>query len=318
MSDEENNLETTVKEFAMRLHNKLHEQKTELDESMLNPQDFEKLAPNECFQYVSDWVKELIELKRNFTVFQTFKGLPRDKTYQKSLQKLEEVSRNHNKVQHQLRLYIDELQSDVEKSKNKAKNIEFEFYKTVEELEAEKKMLELELQRKDKKIHRLRMINPKKIELSEGERKSLSFDITGGTTSKMIEVDNKRMEEEIKEKEKECRELEYQYNLLKKRLYNDRNQRNFSISQQFRHKYEEKCQEVLSIQKNLENWQVRKRQSRSHSPFDQVYTEPSLRRNSKSPLVRPAWKSNSSKKIIRVQSLKRTISTLSKPHLLDR
>lgn len=187
MNNASKDLVSSVLKFSQEFYDRFFSdvidiQRNELDESAIHPSEFQKMKSFESFQLVTDAIKELIELKRNFKLFQTFKNTSNDKIYQKALQKLESITRDHIKVQHQLRIYLEELQCDFDASIFNTDKAELQFLKEVDDLQAEKTSLEVLIDQKDKKIKSLKSQGSRKIEVSETERKTHSFDVAGGAT----------------------------------------------------------------------------------------------------------------------------------------
>lgn len=132
----------------------------------------------------------------------------------------------------------------------------------------------------------------------------------------MIDIDNKRMESEIKEKDKECRELETRFEGLKLRFRKERKRSEVTNSQFYKLKFEEKCSEVFNLHRDLTDAEIKNRQdkSRSQSPIEFLRTEPAERpRQSKSPLLRNNSNGNITKKLVRVRSARRSASSMYKP-----
>ena len=118
-------LEDKVMKLCRSLHEKLCEEAQELDESIMTSEEVNQLEPIEALKHMTEAIKELLSHQRNLKIFHEYQSFHNSEVVQTTLQKLEADIREHIKVENQLKLYCENVESCIEDSEKNNKKIEY-------------------------------------------------------------------------------------------------------------------------------------------------------------------------------------------------
>ena len=105
-------LEQAVYDLGIFLHTEMSTIKGDTDdEDTLSLSELLSLSPVDAIEYVSDVVRELLEYRRGLSRRKSLDEFTNIQKFEKALQKLENEVRNHIKVEQQLRLHIESIQT---------------------------------------------------------------------------------------------------------------------------------------------------------------------------------------------------------------
>ncbi|CAG9333170.1 unnamed protein product [Blepharisma stoltei] len=298
-------LERKVQKLCLKLHQGLFDMQDDSDESMMSVGEVKEIHPLEAMAHVTEAIKELLVLKRSLKTFKENENFETTKNYQKALQKLEAEVREHFKIESQLKLYIDSTKQKIEDNKKLLD-------RGADELDKEKEILMKELATLDEEVSLAKKAIVLQDTLDQGEilKEPESEDVSSPESekalkivakNKSLEIEIKKLREQIKEQEWENKEILRQKNEAKKALEKYRSGQynpELSIAEFYKLKFEEKCLESIELQrkikdiqsenKKLLSYEVRvnphKNSSRSHSPMD-AEVSATDRQRSISPLI---------------------------------
>ena len=113
-------LEKKIIDICVFLHTELSSIHSDLDDSIMDLSDILRLDANQAIELITENIKELLKIKRNFIMMEEYKNYKAHEQYQKALQKLEGEVRHHIKIEQQMKLRIDSTQAKIEElEKNK-------------------------------------------------------------------------------------------------------------------------------------------------------------------------------------------------------
>jgi valyl-tRNA synthetase len=107
-------LEKKIIDICVFLHTELSSIHSELDDSVLELTEVLRLEPVQALELISENIKDLLKVKRNFVMIDEYKNYKAHEQYQKALQKLEGEVRHHIKIEQQMKLHIDSTQAKLE------------------------------------------------------------------------------------------------------------------------------------------------------------------------------------------------------------
>ncbi|OMJ75220.1 hypothetical protein SteCoe_25698 [Stentor coeruleus] len=113
-------LERKIIDICVFLHTELSSMQCDLDDSILDLNEVLRLEVNQALELITENIKDLLKIKRNFMMIDEYKNYKAHEQYQKALQKLEGEVRHHIKIEQQMKLHIDSTQAKLEElEKNK-------------------------------------------------------------------------------------------------------------------------------------------------------------------------------------------------------
>lgn len=280
------------------------------------------IHPLEAMSHISEAIKELLVLKRSLKMFKEHSTFETHMSYQKSLQKLEAEIREHFKIESQLKLYIDSTKQKLEDNRRNNDS-------NTEKLETEKQMLMKQLTDIDEQVILVQKAGVLQSTLTERDVikepesedvSSPESDITARWTvkNKLLDLEVKKLREQVKEQDWECREIIRQKNEAKKsfdKYKSGQYSPELSIAEFYKLKFEEKCLESIELQRKIKDIQCENKKlyevrvdptrNRSRSPLE---TEAAAtdRQRSVSPLIASKTNlSHSHKRIPRTNSVEK-------------
>ncbi|OMJ91447.1 hypothetical protein SteCoe_6029 [Stentor coeruleus] len=190
-----------------------------LDEASVTSEELEtleELSTDEIIENFKDLINELLNFKRDYKSSDKAELAQRSEQFETMLQKLEAEVRNHIRVEHQLKLHIENIQN---------KNEELEKYK----LEADMKISKLE-----------EMVK------SSEKGKNLKNDNVKDKTIQKFEIECSKLKNLLEDKAKECEKLKKEIDKNRKM---DKN--NTASIELLKKQFEGKNFEMMKMQKPL-------------------------------------------------------------------
>ena len=252
----------------------------------MDSQEVYELDSQEALNHISEAMKDLLGFKRSLKLVSEIKDDENTNQYQAALQKLEGEIRNHIKIEHQLRLYIEHTQQKFDESEKNLIQTEKQLQDKIFAYERERTVLEQTLKARVEELQRLkegakfsdRDISSPDSHVLTHELSTLKLN-TDREALRLIKLE-KRSEKLEKEwadlkkaflsKEKELRELRRESEEIKSILSNKCYVPDPSppTSEFYRRKYEEKYLSVLEMERKIKNLQQSSRKkSNSLSNF---------------------------------------------------
>ncbi|OMJ96290.1 hypothetical protein SteCoe_15 [Stentor coeruleus] len=266
-------LEDKIMKICKVLHEKLCEDADDTDESIMNSDEVNALEPVEALKHMTEAIKDLLSHQRNIKIFNEHKSFHNSEIVQTTLQKLEADIREHIKIENQLKLYCENLESNIEENEIANKKIEISIKAKTGDLEKENESLKQELLALEEELAKLK--GNRKTETSkendvtrepEAEIQAESEHKNVMLIDKCLKV--KRLKEIVKNKEFLCKELTKEnkemVDLIKK-AEEEKNDMNFPTVSYFKMQYKEKCKEINRLKKKLKG--PEKPAAKSQSPY---------------------------------------------------
>lgn len=107
-------LEKKITDICVFLHTELSSMHTNLDDTILDISEVLRLDTPQALELIVENIKDLLKIKRNFSMLEEYQGYKAHEQYQKALQKLEGEVRHHIKIEQQMKLHIDATQAKLE------------------------------------------------------------------------------------------------------------------------------------------------------------------------------------------------------------
>ena len=154
-------LEKKIIDICVFLHTELGSMQSNLDDTLMDLSEVLHLQVNQALELITENIRELLKVKRNFAVMEEYKTYKAHEQYQKALQKLEGEVRNHIKIEQQMKLHIDSTQAKIEEyEKNKSDsgtldNLKRENIKLIEKI----KSMEKHNENSDEKMRYVKELN---------------------------------------------------------------------------------------------------------------------------------------------------------------
>lgn len=273
---------------------------------MMELEEVMALDPQEALMHVGEAIKDLLIVKRTLKLIEDYKDEDTNKQYQKALQKLEGEVRNHIKIEHQLRLYIEHTQAKLDESEKKLKVTDEEFQQKLKSLQGERKKWSEVLQAKDKELYRIK--NNSKLNSRTVSETEISvdknFNVTQEISSlkqhanrdaqRIIELEKRsqkleqewaRLKEAFENKELEIQKIKKESEKIKSNLSKNKDyvyDSSIPTAEFYRRKYEEKCIEVLDIEKRIRGVQAEDKKQPESINYRSISTQRSF-----SPMLLP-------------------------------
>ena len=80
-------LEKKIIDICVFLHTELSSIHSDLDDSIMDLSDILRLDANQAIELITENIKELLKIKRNFIMMEEYKNYKAHEQYQKALQK---------------------------------------------------------------------------------------------------------------------------------------------------------------------------------------------------------------------------------------
>ena len=96
-------LEKKIIDICVFLHTELGSMQSNLDDTLMDLSEVLHLQVNQALELITENIRELLKVKRNFAVMEEYKTYKAHEQYQKALQKLEGEVRNHIKIEQQMK-----------------------------------------------------------------------------------------------------------------------------------------------------------------------------------------------------------------------
>ena len=154
-------LEKKIIDICVFLHTELSSMQSNLDDTLMDLSDVLHLEVNQALELITENIRELLKVKRNFLVMEEYKNYKAHEQYQKALQKLEGEVRHHIKIEQQMKLHIDSTQAKLEEyEKNKSdsstvENLKRENGKLIEKI----KNMERQSENNEEKMRYVKELN---------------------------------------------------------------------------------------------------------------------------------------------------------------
>ena len=153
-------LEKKLIDVCVFLHTELSSMQNDLDDSIMELSQVLRLDPHRALEQITENIKDLLKIKRNFSRMDEYKGYKAHEQYQKALQKLEGEVRHHIKIEQQMKLHIDSTQAkieDLEKNQDSglAESLKRENMKLLEKI----KCMEKQMENSEEKIRYVKELN---------------------------------------------------------------------------------------------------------------------------------------------------------------
>lgn len=239
----------------------------------MDSQEVYELDSLEALNHLTEAVKELLGFKRTLKLMSEIKDDENTNQYQAALQKLEGEIRNHIKIEHQLRLYIEHTQQKFDESEKNLIQTEKQLQDKIFAYERERNTLEQTLKARVEELQRLKegaKISDRDNSITDShvlthELTNLKLN-TDRETLRLIELE-KRSEKLEKEwadlkqaflsKEKELRDLRRESEEIKSILHSKCYVSDPALptSEFYRRKYEEKYLSVIEMERKIKNLQ---------------------------------------------------------------
>jgi hypothetical protein len=239
------------------------------------------LDVHEAMRHISEAVKDLLRLKRDVKQRREYGDYQTDDMYQKALQKLENEVRNHIKVrtrqiEQQLKLLYESTQTKLEDCEKAKTELAVSHKAVLEQLKKEGKMTEHSRKCSDHEP----LITTRDLSGERQERSKLSAELR---TLKRTTLQDASRISDLERKIKQLETDSHRQDIVHSRKESKDNAANGpninKLNDIYKRKYEEKCHEVLQLQRRLK----------------QLLTQPAVHKDasSKSPLKQAADDSGS-------------------------
>ena len=193
-------LEKALKDLCVLMHT---------EDSCLNESYSEDKLANilamssaEAVVHIKQTVIDLIEMKKKALVDPAYHLLAEHDSYQKAMQKLDTEVRNHIKAEHQLKLFIDDMQQQIEEIDKTNDQLRETYTKQISDLETEILKLNQEINHREREIRQAESEREKEElktfsrlrprDLAESTIKKYSFDT--GSEDRGLSVFKKKYE----------------------------------------------------------------------------------------------------------------------------
>lgn len=194
-------LDKALKDLCVLMHTEDSSMNESYSEDKLNK--LLAMSSAEAVVHIKQSVIDLIEMKKKTLADPAYNLLAEHDQYQKAMQKLDTEVRNHIKAEHQLKLFIDDMQQQIEDIEKSNVQIQQTYSKQITDIEKEILKLNQEINIRDREI-RLAEIEKEKedfrtpysklkpTELIESNLKKYSFDT--GSEEKKVSIFKKKYE----------------------------------------------------------------------------------------------------------------------------
>ncbi|OMJ82721.1 hypothetical protein SteCoe_16485 [Stentor coeruleus] len=252
-------LEDKVMKICKILHGKLCEDADDTDESIMNSDEVNALEPVEALSHMTEAIKDLLSHQRNLKIFSEHKSFHNSEIVQTTLQKLEADIREHIKIENQLKLYCESLESNIEENEIANMKIETSIKDKTGELDKENHSLKQELLILEEELVKLKGNRKTETSKENDVTREPEAEIQAESEHKnVILVDKclkvKRLKEIAKNKEFLCKELTKEnkemVDLIKK-TEGEKNDMSFPTVSYFKMQYKEKCKEINNLKNKL-------------------------------------------------------------------
>ena len=193
-------LEKALKDLCVLMHT----EDSSLNESYSQDKLANILAMSsaEAVVHIKQSVIDLIEMKKKALADPAYHLLAEHDSYQKAMQKLDTEVRNHIKAEHQLKLFIDDMQQQIEEIDKTNVQLRETYSKQISDLETEILKLNQEINLREREIRQAETEREKEElktfsrlrpgDLAESTIKKYSFDT--GSEEKRVSIFKKKYE----------------------------------------------------------------------------------------------------------------------------
>lgn len=263
-----------------------------------------RLKPAESIELLKGVIHKLSDLNKSAKESDNYKYIVENVNYHRSMQSLERTIRNHIKVEHSLRMYVEGIHRKIENIKNINKSIQSENTEIMEQLKAENEEFQHQIKDREEQIARITS-SDKLIKPNREASKLLAMEIK----SYRLEKEWTKLKGSYEGKAKQCEKYKHEHEeLLNARNTTSTQADDTGCSDYFFNKYREKCIELRQLEGVLHS--LRPQEARLKLSKQTLLP---LRAKSKSPgLARSPEKSKQSSVISTSQpSLQKTMKLIS-------
>lgn len=236
-----------------------------------------KLNPAESIELIKGVISKLSDTNKSAKLSANYKDLLENLTYSKSMHRLESTVRNHIKIEHHLRIYLESLQNKIEHAKNLTQKLSLENNQILNKLQTQNEEFKQLIKDKQDQIVQ---INPqdKAISSNRDVQKLVAMEIK----SYKLEEEWNRLRGSYQGKAKQCEKYRQEHEML----INARN----TISTQdddiqsvdyYFNKYREKCSQLRQLDAHLRS--LKPKETRPKKVSETLLP---LRTKSKSPFLK--------------------------------
>jgi hypothetical protein len=250
-------LQKEVMDLCVLVHTELSSmvrptQQDDTEDSFISLDEVLGLDVHEAMQHISAAVKDLLGLKRDVKQRREYDDYQTDDKYQKALQKLENEVRNHIKVrtrqiEQQLKLLYESTQTKLEDCEKAKTELAASHKAALEQLKKESKRTDNTKRRADQEP----LISTRELSAERQERSKLSAELR--TLKRTTLQDASRisdLERKIKKLETDRSHRQQVVHSRRVSMENAAEGANTSkINDLYKRKYEEKCHEVMLLQR---------------------------------------------------------------------
>ena len=269
-------LEDKVMKLCRTLHEKLCSEEQDLDESIMTPEEVNQLEPIEALKHMTEAIKDLLSHQRNVQYFQEYKNFNNHEAVQVTLQKLEGDIREHIKIENQLKLYCENLETCIEETEKSTNKLEIASKKMKEELDKENCLLKEEFMMLENEVNQIKGESVRKNETNnldtEATREPEAEVQAENEQKNLLIIDKclkiKKLKEIARNKEFLCKEMAKENkNMMDliKTIKADQSGKNLSKTEYFKIQYKEKSNELMILKQRLT--MIEKGPTKSHSPI---------------------------------------------------
>ncbi|CAG9321717.1 unnamed protein product [Blepharisma stoltei] len=297
-------LEKKIMDICVFLHTEISSMNDKTDESMMDLSDVLQLDSFESLENISDTIKDLLRIKRDFQMSEDYNHYRSHEQYQKALQKLEGEVRNHIKIEQQMKLHIESTQAKLDEMEKERKDSESSS-RIIDKLKRDNCRLSEKLKEQESLRSSEGASTEREMCITDrGERARFVQEIAMLRTANKkdsqkiadLEKTNKRLELELaknkqylEERDKEFSSAEQKYKKLRESISQKENYPD-TLTELYKRKYERKCEEIRVLEKRLSQTKEKTRENSR---------EPKVREKTKSPAPK---RSDSAARIHRPES----------------
>lgn len=203
-----------------------------------------RLTPAESIELLKGVIHKLSDLNTSAKQSDNYKYIVENVNYHRSMQSLERTIRNHIKVEHSLRMYVEGIHRKIENIKNLNKTIQSDNTEIIQQLRAENEEFKHLIQDREDQIAQITS-SDKLLKPNREASKLLAMEIK----SYKLEKEWNKLKGSYEGKAKQCEKIRQEHEaLLNARNTTSTQADDTGSSEYYFHKYREKCIELRQLE----------------------------------------------------------------------
>jgi hypothetical protein len=203
-----------------------------------------RLTPAESIELLKGVIHKLSDLNKSAKESDNYKDIVENVNYNRSMQSLERTIRNHIKVEHSLRMYVEGIHRKIENIKNLNKTIQSENTEVIQQLKAENEEFLHQIKDREEQIAKITSFD-KTLKPNREVSKLLAMEIK----SYRLEQEWNKLKGSYEGKAKQCERYRHEHEeLLNAKNTTSTQADDIGYSEYYFHKYREKCIELRQLE----------------------------------------------------------------------